>query len=97
MKKVIKTKRSEKPQSVRARIRRIRRPGRDGSYFVDGLARILDFRGSLVTRYRAGIGWEADVEALRSDWVVVGNDIRMAITEFDCEEANRVEENLVIQ
>ena len=54
--------------------------------FLDGVARIFDFTGSLNTRRYRGSGFEADAAALRSDWIAVGNDIRTAMGRFEIEE-----------
>lgn len=54
--------------------------------FLDGIARIFDFTGSLNTRRYRGSGFEADAAALRSDWIAVGNDIRTAMGQFEREE-----------
>ena len=57
---------------------RYARPG-----FFEGMARIMDFGNTLnrYPRYRSAS--EEDTLALRSDWIVVGGDIRAAIREFD--------------
>lgn len=44
--------------------------------FLGGVARILDFSGALSEYNRPRIGEEAGYDALLSDWLVLGNDIR---------------------
>ena len=46
--------------------------------FVEGLARILDWGGSLSEFNRSG---DADQIAIAMDWRMVGADLRTAITE----------------
>jgi len=46
--------------------------------FLDGVARIFDFTGTLSEYNRSRTGEEADYQALLSDWLAVGDDIREA-------------------
>ena len=59
------------------------RPG-----FFEGLARIMDFGNTLDHYPRFRSAWEADTFALRSDWIMVGQDIRDAIGDFKKTKAN---------
>ena len=70
----------------RHRIRRRRNP------FLDGLASIFDFTGSLRTTHtQSRIPTQtADRDALRSDWIAVGNDFRAV--KGDWERFNPVED-----
>lgn len=54
--------------------------------FLEGMAHIFDFGGAL-TEYngRRFTGPEADAEAIRSDWAVIGQDMRAAIGAFEAE------------
>ena len=47
--------------------------------FLEGLARIFDFGGSLNQYNTSATPEEADKRALRSDWLAVGDDMRRAI------------------
>ena len=61
------------------------RPG-----FFEGLARIIDL-GNTPDHYpRFRSAWEADTFALRSDWIMVGQDIRDAIGEFKAIENSKL-------
>ncbi len=54
--------------------------------FIGGMARVLDI-GSTLTEYNTSSTPEkADLEALSSDWVVTGNDIRSAMDNFNKEK-----------
>ena len=44
--------------------------------FLGGVARTFDFSGTLSEYNRSRTGEEADYDALLSDWLVLGNDIR---------------------
>ena len=45
--------------------------------FLEGLAGIFDFGGTLVEDYEVpGSGFEEDIVALRSDWIAIGQDLR---------------------
>ena len=50
--------------------------------FLSGLARILDFGGTLNVYNTSKSAADADQEALLSDWYAVGDDIRDAIIEY---------------
>ena len=69
-----------------ARRRQFIRYARPG--FFEGMARIMDF-GNTMNRYpKYRSAAEEDTLALRSDWVTIGNDIRVAIREFDETQIN---------
>ena len=55
--------------------------------FLEGLARIMDLGNTLDDYPRFRSASEADTFALRSDWIMVGQDIRDAIGEFKKIEA----------
>lgn len=61
------------------------------SDFIDGMARIFDFTGSLNRPCYTGSGFEDDLAALRSDWIAVGNDLRSAMGWYENEEADETE------
>ena len=46
--------------------------------FLEGVARIFDFAGTLSEYNRSRTGEESDYQALLSDWLAVGDDIREA-------------------
>lgn len=51
--------------------------------FLTGIARIIDYKGSL-SLYNASISPdEADYNALKSDWTVIGEDLKRAIDEYE--------------
>ena len=51
--------------------------------FLEGAARIFDF-ASVLQQYRTdATEAEADTNALRSDWMAVGDDIRHAIMSYE--------------
>lgn len=48
--------------------------------FIEGVARIMDLGNTFNRRSRLSrTGNKADIKALRSDWLAVGQDIRKAI------------------
>jgi hypothetical protein len=47
--------------------------------FVSGVARVLDIGATLHQFNYSDTPEEADIEALRSDWEAVGDDLRAAI------------------
>jgi hypothetical protein len=65
-------------------------PKRTRSHFMEGLTRILDIRSNFNRRQHYGAGWEADVEALRSDWVAIGRDMRTALRTFEQKAPERI-------
>jgi hypothetical protein len=89
MRKAITITRSKKSPSAKSGIRRIRGRERSGSSFVEGLARIFDIRSNFRSRPERGVGWEADVNALRSDWIAIGRDMQAALAEFEQQELKR--------
>jgi hypothetical protein len=50
--------------------------------FIDGMARIFDFSGSLQKYNTEETPQEADYIALRNDWRMVGEDIRKSIEQY---------------
>ena len=51
--------------------------------FLEGVARVFDF-ANVLQRYRDDTtDHEADANALRSDWMAVGDDIRHAIGTYE--------------
>jgi hypothetical protein len=50
--------------------------------FIEGIARLLDFGGTLNIYNESGTGAEADVKALKNDWEAVGQDIQTAIISY---------------
>lgn len=54
--------------------------------FFEGLARFLDFAGSLQEYNSSRSAVAADLEALSSDWRTVGRDMKAAVDEYDQEE-----------
>lgn len=47
--------------------------------FIEGMARVLDL-GDTLTEYNESLtGSQADLIALRSDWEMVGQDLRTAV------------------
>ena len=52
---------------------------------LEGLARIFDIRFNLAGNKHFDEGFEADVEALRGDWLAVGHDAEVAIKELGCQ------------
>jgi len=50
--------------------------------FVSGAARLLDWYGFYDAYNTSHTGREADYKALLSDWYVIGQDIRDAMTAF---------------
>lgn len=51
--------------------------------FSEGVARLVDFGNTLNTYNKSKTGAEADAKALRSDWNVVGKEMRKAVTHFE--------------
>lgn len=61
-------------------------------YLMEGFARIFDVRSNFSRLSYSGDGFEADMEALRSDWIVLGNDMRIAMGEFERQAAAEIEQ-----
>lgn len=58
--------------------------------FFDGMSRAFDIFGSMRTTPTSIEGFiEKDIDALRSDWIVVGNDIRKGIGKYAQEEPRK--------
>ena len=47
--------------------------------FVEGMARIIDFGGTLTTFNKSRTPHEADARAAAEDWRAVGDDLRFAV------------------
>lgn len=56
--------------------------------FLEGVARIFDFGGTLNGYNDSPTGEEADAAAIRSDWEAIGQDMHNAIGAFEKEQAN---------
>lgn len=51
--------------------------------FLEGMARVLDL-GATLQQYRSSrTEDEADMEAMRDDWVAVGEDIRVSMAVYE--------------
>lgn len=57
--------------------------------FSEGVARLVDFGGTLNTYNKSKNGAEADAKAMRSDWNVVGKDMKKAVTEFETKHSHK--------
>lgn len=51
--------------------------------FVEGMARLFDFSGSLQTYNGHESGEQADYEAIKQDWQVIGDDIYKSIDNYE--------------
>ena len=60
-----------------------------GPSFIEGVARLLDFSGSLEVYNESRDGAEADIRASASDWRTVGEDINTAVKEYGKEEPSQ--------
>jgi hypothetical protein len=58
------------------------------SSFLEGVARLVDFTGSLNTYNCSDSPEQADFKAISSDWMVVGGDLRKAIK--DCQDQEKI-------
>ena len=58
--------------------------------FIEGIARIMDFQGSMSEYNFSTDGQATDQRAIRSDWLRVGADMRFARSEFDRGNLERV-------
>ena len=56
------------------------------SSFLEGVARLVDFTGSLNIYNCADSPEQADFKAISSDWMVVGGDLRKAIKHLQGQE-----------
>jgi hypothetical protein len=54
--------------------------------FLEGVARLFDFAGSLNVYQCADSPDQADFKAISSDWMVVGGDFRKAIQDIQDQE-----------
>ena len=59
--------------------------------FVEGMARVFDFGNTLNEYNYSRSDEEADLLALRNDWEVIGQDLRMALARVKRERAKNVE------
>ena len=51
--------------------------------FIEGLARIFDLGGTLRNDYKPSrTVYEQDIAAMRSDWIVIGQDMRDVINTY---------------
>jgi hypothetical protein len=55
--------------------------------FLEGVARSLDIGDTLTEYNDSESGSAADLQALRSDWLAIGNDLRKAMTQFEKDHA----------
>jgi hypothetical protein len=51
--------------------------------FLEGVARVFDFANVLQNYRHDTTEHEADTNALRSDWIAVGDDLRHAISTYE--------------
>lgn len=51
--------------------------------FLRGAARVLDLGSTLQAYNKYKTAKEADYMAIRSDWLAIGNDIKMSIQKYD--------------
>ena len=72
-------------------MRNVRQSRNGVSSFLDGMAMIFDFGGTLHPQDYKDTGWEDDAAAIASDWVAVGDDLRSAISEFEHQESERID------
>ena len=57
--------------------------------FVEGIARLLDFAGTLQEYNGSRTNVEADTRALKNDWNAVGDDLRGAIKTYERQESSK--------
>lgn len=58
--------------------------------FLEGIARSIDL-GDTLTEYNGSeSGAAADLRALRSDWIAIGNDLRQAMAQFEQDNAKQL-------
>lgn len=58
--------------------------------FVEGMGSVLDLAGNLHKDYNTSeTEKEADKNALLNDWIAVGEDIRISISEYERESARQ--------
>ncbi len=50
--------------------------------FLEGVARLVDFGATLNMYNDSSSPEEADINAIRSDWEIVGNDLQHSIDNF---------------
>jgi hypothetical protein len=65
------------------------------SSFLEGVARLVDFTGSLNTYNCSDSPAQADFKAISSDWMVVGGDLRKAIKDFQGQEKIIMDDGVV--
>ena len=52
------------------------------SNFLRGMARTLDIGATMNRNFEFAIKYKTDEEAVRSDWLQVGNDLREAMNKY---------------
>ena len=57
--------------------------------FLEGVARLIDFRGTLNAYNHSRTTREADDLAMRADWQAVGDDLREAFKEYEQQHPRR--------
>ncbi len=58
--------------------------------FLEGIARSVDIGDTLTEYNTSENGTAADLQALRSDWLAVGNDLREAISQFERNDSKQL-------
>lgn len=53
--------------------------------FLEGAARLVDFNGTLNVYNESSTAGEADYIALRNDWLVIGQDFKEALSNYERE------------
>lgn len=51
--------------------------------FIEGMIRVIDFKGTINIYNDSEIPKEADFRALENDWRVVGDDLKDSINEYE--------------
>lgn len=59
--------------------------------FIEGIGRIFDLGSSYQVYNRHRTGTDADLNALKRDWLMVGDDIQAAIEDYDKEQVKETE------
>jgi len=58
--------------------------------FLEGVARSIDI-GDTLTEYNSSeSGAAADLRALRSEWLTIGNDLRQAMSQFEQDNSEKL-------
>ena len=58
--------------------------------FLEGVARSLDIGDTLTEYNTSESGAAADLQALRSDWLAIGNDLRQAASQFERDHSKQM-------